>query len=266
MFLKIRGLFIYILAFASVLTFFLYSAAVSSPIAVIKSVEYPGEKRIYFGPILDKDTSVLNFNFTSYDPTKTLVFYHKHPTYLITSYPDQALTDKDHFDTVSPAIFPFILEKNKLVENLSIKFSTVNVPTSSYGRKEARLVLGLVSPEDTTNNIVSDTFYLIGKKTKLFVDWYDDIVNFDTVLIQREQAVVIELKAKNTNKYSISAIEQKYNLLSKKLNDDEFLVEEKKYPLTFYPGDNLVYKSWKFYYKPLDTFADTAIVSLMFQP
>jgi hypothetical protein len=42
---------------------------------------------------------------------------------------------------------------------------------------------------DTAIPVLLDTFYLIGKRTNLYVDGYDDFVDFDSIFINQKNPV-----------------------------------------------------------------------------
>lgn len=236
----------------------------SNEIAKIRSVEFPGENIIYFGPLLDNQSTVLKFSLTNLSPNNPLVMYNKAPTFIITNSPNSSGDDFFNFKIFHPNSFPILLNEYKPSDTLQIEFTTKI--QADFGRKEAMLILGLTNADDSLTTVICDTFYLIGKKTNLFVDGYDNIVNFDSVFINQKNPPKLEWKVKNTTDFEIDAISQSYKLISQNLGINEFEVEEKKFPLKFYPGNNFVYRSWLFSYNPLDLLADTALVSLVFNP
>lgn len=236
----------------------------------IKSVEFPGDKKIYFGPLLENQTSRMRFAFANYLTDRTLLMYNKAPTYIKMQSPNSPLIDIESFDTAVATVFPLVMSPALPYDTLTMAFNTTPAAPATLGRKEAMLILGMVPQDDTLTPIILDTFYLIGKKTDLYIDWYDDILNFDSVFVDRE-AYSIEWKAKNTttdgNYQQLNALAQEYSLLSPMQHaEDEFVIEQKQYPLAFYQGNSSVYQAWDMAYKPLDANADSAMLYLLFKP
>ena len=224
------------------------------------SVEYPNDNRVYFGAIRQNDSSLKNFLFKNFNPKFPLVnILGNHPTYIIASTTSsQSSDDMYMFQLHSHERGNWILlDENNPIDNLTLKF--VARASDPRGRKEARLVLGFVTPSDTVTVLQLDTFFFIGKYTNLAIDGYDDFVFFDSVFLNQTHPIKMEWRARNTTNEHLEAIGQHFAY-----QGNEFNVEEKSYPLTFYAGDNTNFRSWNFYYNPLDTQADTAEFRLLF--
>ncbi len=258
-----RYIYIYIIFNIFILSIFIQPIS-RAAIAKSGSVEFPNEKKIYFGPLLDNQKVTLRFYFSNLTPDIPLLMYNKAPTYINTNSPNSSGDDFFNFRLISPSKFPILLNENKSTDTISIDFTT-EIQTD-FGRKEAMLILGLTTTYDTLNTVICDTFFLIGKKTRLLLDGYDNILNFDSVFIDQQVPVLLEWKVKNTTVFPINAFKQNYELISQNLGNNEFFIEEKQFPLKFYPGNINVYRSWMFSYLPKDLLADTAIVSLLFYP
>jgi hypothetical protein len=236
----------------------------------IISIEYPDndDKRVYFGAFRQNDTSNMNFLLKNFNPKFPLMTTELFPTFIISNYENSSTDDDDML------MFKFehneiILDENNPNEILNIKFVT----SGSYfkGRKEARLLIGFVSPNEPAVLLHQDTFFLIGKYTELAIDGYDDFVFFDSVFVNQSQPIQKEWRVRNTTNEKLDVIAQRDTLLSAPTDDTEFVIEKKTFPLTFFPASDFVenntnYRSWFFGYSPVDTRPDTAEVRLMFRP
>lgn len=236
----------------------------AAPVAKIGSVEFPNEKRIYYGPLLDNQSRSLKFYLTNLVPSNPLIMDNKAPTFINTNSPNSSGNDFFSFKVSNPTTFPILLNNHKPTDTLTIDFTT-EIQTE-FGRKEIMLILGLTTMTDTINTVICDTFYLIGKKTKLAIDGYDDILTFDSVFIDQNTPISLEWKVKNTTNSELEAFQQNYQLVSQYLGNEEFNVENKQFPIKFYPGSIDVYNSWICSYLPKDILPDTALVSLLFYP
>ena len=121
---------------------------------------------------------------------------NKAPTFINTNSPNSSGNDFFSFKVSNPTTFPILLNNHKPTDTLTIDFTT-EIQTE-FGRKEIMLILGLTTMTDTINTVICDTFYLIGKKTKLAIDGYDDILTFDSVFIDQNTPISLEWKVKNT--------------------------------------------------------------------
>ena len=236
----------------------------------ITSVEYPDndDKRVYFGAFRQNDSSSMKFLLKNFNPSFPLRTSELFPTFII-SNTDSSSTHNDDMLMFRYSHGTIILNENKPDENLNIKFVTFE--NYFKGRKEARLLIGFVSPNDTTVLLHQDTFFLIGKFTELAIDGYDDFVFFDSVFINQSQPVQKEWRVRNTTDEKLDVINQQFTLLSPDMSGNEFVIDEKNYPLTFFPAsdfaiNNTNFRSWHFGYSPVDTHADSAEVRLLFKP
>ncbi|MDR0927862.1 MAG: hypothetical protein LBO69_08885 [Ignavibacteria bacterium] len=240
----------------------------SQPYADVHCIEYPDDKRLHFGALSTDEYWELHFSLRLLDTATPLLMQNFAPTFILT--PSDASTD-DHlsFDfsvpTVNPAnFFPLILNDSTPNAVLRIRFKAPE--SDEKGRKEARLILGFLDANDPANDtpLQSDTFVLVGKNTLLDIDGYDDFVYFDSIFINQLTPIQQEWRVRNTSKGLLNATSQSFTLLSQPIVGNEFAVEEKNYPLTFYNGNADIYHSWKFYYQPKDTQADSSLLKLLF--
>lgn len=232
--------------------------------AEILSLDYPNDKYIYFGVLRQGDSAFTSFILKNLKPEIPLQMLKKSPT-LIRDISPNSSTDIDYlsFEIQAPLIFPIVLNQEKTTDILTMKFMATS--SDSKGRKEARLRLGFTTLGDTVNTVFIDTFYLVGKYTELAIDGYDDYVIFDSVFIKQTKPITKIWKAKNTTKQSLNAVGQIYNLISTSIGKP-FYVEEKKYPITFAPGDNKIFNAWSIEYNPKYARNDTAMLKLLFNP
>lgn len=237
--------------------------AASNAAGEIRSVEFPHENNIYFGAFKSNDTSRLNFIIRNNNPNVSLQMDNVYPTLVITFKPPSVnILDFRYYPNPNRN-FPIILRDNYVSDILTFSFELPD--QAVLGRYEAMVIMGLA---DLANNPqVLDTFYFIGKVTELDIDGYDDFVFFDSVFINQKVPYTKEWRVRNTTQAPRDAVNQSFALLSPPLSGQgEFSVEEQTYPMTFYVGNNSVYRSWKFSYSPNDTFRDSAQFKLFFQP
>ena len=244
----------------------------SENIGQIYSLEFPEDKIIYFGPCMKNESAIMNFVIQSYLLDTTLITNRVSPTFVLEKS-SNSTTDEDYlsFATGNAVYeinnFPFFLNQNKPIDTIKIPFTAIS--SEPIGRREAQLIIGFLHIDDSDiamSALYADTFILIGKNTMKYIDGYDDFVKFDSVFINQTTPVFKKFKVKNTYTKNIDAIRQEWNLISKQYADQEFFIEDKRYPLTFFPGNNQVYKDYSIGYNPKDLFYDTAEFRIIFIP
>lgn len=152
----------------------------------------------------------------------------------------------------------------KINDTLIVKYSAeLDTISSALGRKESMFKFGFMRANDTTKLVMLDSFKLIAKKTKKYLDSYNDIISIDTVLINRNYTLEKKWKIRNTWKTNITALSQKDSLISQP-NGKEFEFEEKTYPMTIYPGKSD--PEYIIRYSPRDIGSDTLLVKVTFNP
>ena len=249
----------------SLITLFYCSSIIKSDnIAEIYCIEAPTSKTIYFGPRLGNDSIQIPFLVRSLVPEQTINLRGEEPCYSIRiSYPPGNYQINFHS---SLNIMANWISLNETQQEDTVDVTFIARFNQPLGRKESLMALGFVSPDNPNTLLYTDTFILIGKHTDKLLDGYDDFMRFDSVFINQTKPVVLPFRIRNTDtsgKIIIDAISQQYSLHSTPYNGNEFSVEEKQYPLTFYPNKNSDIREWNFYYNPQDTLPDTAEVKFM---
>ena len=239
----------------------------------VYSFESPDSKIIYYGPLLKGESDTMNFVVQSYLADTILTIINRAPTFVLDNSPN-SFFDGNDFESFSYGNiinlinnFPISLSENKLIDTIKIPFTAIT--GESEGRREARLRIGFVYVDDSdtaTTTLHIDTFFLIGKNTAKYIDGYDDFVKFDSVFINQANPVMKKFKVKNTYINNINAIEQEWNLISQQSSEQEFFISDATYPLTFYTGNNTVFREWDFGYSPKDLLPDTAEFRIIFRP
>lgn len=228
------------------------------------SIEYPEMKTINLGPCLIGESVFTSFELRN-TGTETLRMLGVSPSIEFYASPS-AITPFEflrftYSDISLPKNFVYPVD---MVDTLTVKYSAENdIISFPLGRKETLMKLGFVNPNDTTEIIRLDTFLLTARKTKYYVDGFDEFINFDSVYVNSE-SLNMNWKVKNTWSKNVTAFAQTDSLISQPMGLDEFTFENKNYPLTFYAKKS--YIDWGISYSPKDTKADTAVLNLEYQP
>jgi len=169
------------------------------------------------------------------------------------------------FFTVSPAL-PFVMNTtNRKDETLLVRYaSELDTISAPLGRKESMLKIGLVQVNDTNKVVVSNIFKLIARKTVRFVEGFDEVISFDTVMVGSSQDVSRTFSVRNTQNQPLPIVSTRDTLLSQAGSIKEFIFEQKIFPISLQPKNTTL--DWSFNYSPKDMGSDTALFIVNFLP
>ncbi|MGA2295915.1 MAG: T9SS type A sorting domain-containing protein [FCB group bacterium] len=137
------------------------------------------------------------------------------------------------------------------------------------GTKHALLKMGLYDAQfstqpDSSLFIVKDNYILIARKTKHFVDGYENVVNFDSVYVNPTAPVEWDWRVQNVFNDSIDIDSAHFRMLSNDSATNELYVKGYALPLRLYKKTSPVI--WKLYYNPVDIGIDSAYYYLSYHP
>lgn len=234
----------------------------SQEIGKIYSFEYPDSSEINFGPCYVGDSLISKFVLENYSNEK-FTLKPISPSFSISRSPKEVITDEFRSFRIFQTTLPIHI--NPLSnQNLLIQFrADTNIVIFPLGWYNAIMEIGY-SKEDTDSIYLYKQFDLKAKKTRKYIDGYDDILHFDSVYVNPPMSVERTWRVKSTFKDSVSILSQKFTLLSQQLTNNEFNADLYQINPVFRKKYDII--DWKIHYYPLDLGTDTGLVELNYKP
>lgn len=246
-----------------ILFFVLFGRLSSAEIGKIYSNERPDSTEINFGPCFIGDSINSKFTLENYSDSKYIIYGVK-PTYSIYNYfPNDPLNEEFRSFHEIQTFFPMqILPKS--TNNILIQYKAdTNITIYPLGYYNAYLQIGY-GVEPDTSIALSKLFHIYAKKTKKFIDGYEDLIVFDSTYIDPPVGITKRWRVKSTFKDSVSIDEQYFNLISQKLTQDEFFPAFFQINPTFRKKSEII--EWAISYAPKNMGSDTGEVKLKYHP
>ena len=195
----------------------------ASEIGKIYPIDYPNSEIINLGPVYVGDTINAKFKVENYSE-QIYYIYEVKPTFGIFRSPKEVIPDEFLSYRTNNTNFPIqVVDKSSIEIGIQYKADT-NLVVYPLGWYHADLLIGMASEPDT-NVVIDRTFQLITKKSKLFVDGYQDRIIFDSTYINPPLPQTKDWKFKSIYKDSLQIVNQKFKLLSAKITENEFIPE-----------------------------------------
>ncbi len=212
----------YILRFLIILLFQI-SLLIADDIGRIYSVDYPNGTKINLGPVYVGDA--INSRFVVENLSdQTYQIYEVKPTYGIFRSPIELIADEFLSYRTLNTNFPiYVSGKSKI--NIEVQYKAdSNLTVYPLGWYNADLLIGM-SAEPDTNVVLDKKFNLLTKKSKLYIDGYDDRIIFDSTYINPPIPQVKDWKFKSIFQDSLQVTNQNFTLSTAKIADNEFFPE-----------------------------------------
>lgn len=244
------------------LTIFSFLSVFAEEVGDIYSISYPDLTEINFGPCFIGDSLVSDFMLDNKSGRRFLV-NPVSPSFAISRSPKEKINDEFRSFRSYQNNFPISIAPNSFAD-VHIQFkadtNTVIFPTGWYN---AVLELGFLDDADT-GTVLQKTFDLKAKKTKKFIDGFEDVLFFDSVYVNPPLPIEKVWRVKSTKIDDITILTQKFTLISQKLTLDEFLPEFYSVNPNFRRKSEII--NWNLSYSPLNLGSDTGIVELIYKP
>lgn len=210
-----------------------------------------------FGLILYGDDATREFKLVN-SGDAALRVQEFEPWYFLGELPDRPF-DFEEFDAVGSP-FPIIIPRNDEF-TLEIKYAA-STDTNRYplGNRYAALRIGLENPGDE-EPIATAEFVLFARKTRLLVDGYDKIVDFDSVYVNPGDSVMRTWRLKNVSDKKIEVFSQSVAPIDSPDDLKDFTISGYGIPLETAPQS--IYP-WQIYFSPADTGRSEIEIGLSF--
>ncbi len=212
----------YILAI-TLLVLLEFNPLFANEIGKIYSIDYPNSEIINLGPVYIGET--INSRFRVENLTEqTYHIYEVKPTFGIFRSPVEVIPDEFLSYRTVDTKFPIQVLGNSNIE-ISIQYEAdTNLLVYPLGWYNADLLIGMATEPDT-NVVLDKNFKLLTKKSKLYVDGFQDRIIFDSTYINPPLPQAKDWKLKSIFKDSLQITNQKFNLLTAKITENEFIPE-----------------------------------------
>ncbi len=221
----------------------------------------PINRFVNIGPIFINDSIFFNF-FLINSGEKDLYLQESFPTYIMgLSELDPGESQFNLFSTKAPEL-PITIKNNiQNPQKLTIRFNSRDTTRSKIGWHHANFQLGLSKTDNLVETITLDTFKLKAKKTKLFIDGFDDVINFDSVMINPNNEINYTWRLKNVIYYNVKLDKQIETLITQPASQKEIIIEKYIDGFALYPKEILNYN---IKYSPLNRGRDSTLLKIQY--
>ncbi len=221
----------------------------------------PANKFINIGPVFINDSIFFDFYMIN-SGEKDLYLQESFPTYIMgLSELDPGETQFELYSTKSPDL-PIVIKKNiNNPDTLIIRFNSRDTIRSKPGWHHANFQLGLAKFENFLETVTLDTFKLKAKKTKLFIDGFDDVINFDSVLINPGVEISYNWRLKNVIYDNVTLDRQIESVITQPASVKEIIIDKFDDNFVLYPK---VILNYKVKYHPINKGIDTTLLKIQY--
>ncbi len=223
----------------------------------------PENKFVNIGPVFINDSIFFRFHLIN-DGTQDLYLREFFPTYIMgLSELDPGENQFELFSTKSPELPITIRNNSNNPDTLTIRFTSRDLFRSKLGWHNANFQLGLSKFDNVLETVTLDTFKLKAKKTNLFIDGFDDLINFDSIMIFPPNEISYNWRLKNVTYSTIIIDKQIESLLTQPANSPEFTIS--KYP-DFYQIIKKNILNYNINYYPTNKGRDSLLLKVQYHP
>jgi hypothetical protein len=226
--------------------------------------EIPTDTLVNMGPCFVDDSLETSFTFFNNSELPAYVDYVS-PTIIIQRGLNQQIVQEfRQFEqlTVPQAGAVEIAANSNL--NILVSYNPDRLSIAPLGWQEAHLDLAMTSDPQLSDILVSKRFRLRAKKTRLFLDSFEDTLRFDSVYVNPTSYKESSIRLKSTWRDNIRVESQNVDYLSPITSDPEFEIDlfdvnpefPKKYQIV----------NWPVRYYPVNRGLDSAFFEVIFKP
>lgn len=226
--------------------------------------EIPGDTLVNMGPCFIEDSLETRFSFINDGNFPAYVDYVS-PTIIIRrGVNEQIVQEFRQFEQLTVPQGNVVEIPADSIFNILISYNPDRLSIAPLGWQEAHLDLAMTSDPNLTDILTEKRFRLRAKKTRLYLDSYEDTLRFDSVYVNPTSIKEKSIRLKSTWRDNISVFSQSVDYLSPVTSEPEFDIEIYDVTPEFPKKYQIV--DWPVRYFPVNRGVDSAFFEVNFKP